>query len=268
MFRFRYQKRHASGLPYTFVSVKSAHRFLRLKRICSVKQGGFTALEMMVVLAIVGIMSSLAIPRLKAISAQRDVDVVASEIAQQMEAAKLYAQSNSVVVRGCPVAVASLNGINPLVCLNLGDNANWNAWIWTAPVNGANAIIMRSEVVPAGVNMISNENTISFNRNGIANGSNLTITVTSGQAQTPQKITLAQSGRITLSGGAMLPVASALTNSPTTVLSTLIMDAPSMASTPVQTTADVLTSESMSVGSLSSLPIDSSVSVAGSQPTQ
>ena len=268
MFRFRYQKRHASGLPYTFVSVKSAHRFLRLKRICSVKQGGFTALEMMVVLAIVGIMSSLAIPRLKAISAQRDVDVVASEIAQQMEAAKLYAQSNSVVVRGCPVAVADLNSSNPPGCLNLNNNTNWGAWIWTAPVNGVNTIIMRSEAVPASVNMISSGSNISFNRNGIANGVNLTITVTSKQAQTPQQVVLAQSGRITLSGGAMLPAASALTNSPTTVLPTLIMDAPSMASTPVQTTADVLTSESMSVGSLSPSPIDSSVSVTASQPTQ
>ena len=91
MFRFLYQACHRSDLPDASVPAKSWHRFLCSKRICSRKQGGFTALEMTVVLAIIAIMSSLAIPRLQGVSAQRNVDVVASEIAQQMEAARIYA---------------------------------------------------------------------------------------------------------------------------------------------------------------------------------
>ena len=255
MFRFLYQACHTSDLPHASVLAKSWHRFLCSKRICSRKQGGFTALEMTVVLAIIAIMSSLAIPRLQGISAQRNVDVVASEIAQQMEAARIYAQSHSVVVTGCPVAVANLNDFALPACLNLNNAANWNAWVWFAPVNGVNTIIMRSEVVPAGVSMISNQSTITFNRNGIVNAANLTINVTSPQAQTPQQVILASSGRVSLSANVMTPTTTALTSTPATVLPTLTMDTSTTVSTPVLSSSNVFAIESAPVGSLPPAPV-------------
>ena len=257
MFRFLYQACHTSDLPHASVLAKSWHRFLCSKRICSRKQGGFTALEMTVVLAIIAIMSSLAIPRLQGISAQRNVDVVASEIAQQMEAARIYAQSHSVVVTGCPVAVANLNDFALPACLNLNNAANWNAWVWFAPVNGVNTIIMRSEVVPAGVSMISDRSTstIRFDRNGIASASNLTINVTSPQAQTPQQVILASSGRVSLSANVMTPTTTALTSAPVTVLPTLTMDTSTTVSTPVLSSSNVFAIESAPVGSLPPAPV-------------
>ena len=255
MFRFLYQACHTSDLPHASVLAKSWHRFLCSKRICSRKQGGFTALEMTVVLAIIAIMSSLAIPRLQGISAQRNVDVVASEIAQQMEAARIYAQSHSVVVTGCPVAVANLNDFALPACLGLNNAANWNAWVWFAPVNGVNTIIMRSEVVPAGVSMISNQSTITFNRNGIVNAANLTINVTSPQAQTPQQVILASSGRVSLSANVMTPTTTALTSTPATVLPTLTMDTSTTVSTPVLSSSDVVVIESMPVGASPLMPV-------------
>ncbi len=255
MFRFLYQACHTSDLPHASVLAKSWHRFLCSKRICSRKQGGFTALEMTVVLAIIAIMSSLAIPRLQGISAQRNVDVVASEIAQQMEAARIYAQSHSVVVTGCPVAVANLNDFALPACLGLNNAANWNAWVWFAPVNGVNTIIMRSEVVPAGVSMISNQSTITFNRNGIVNAANLTINVTSPQAQTPQQVILASSGRVSLSANVMTPTTTALTSAPVTVLPTLTMDTSTTVSTPVLSSSDVVVIESMPVGASPLMPV-------------
>ena len=255
MFRFLYQARHTSDLPHAPVPAKSWHRFLCSKRICSRKQGGFTALEMTVVLAIIAIMSSLAIPRLQGISAQRNVDVVASEIAQQMEAARIYAQSHSVVVTGCPVAVANLNDFALPACLGLNNAANWNAWVWFAPVNGVNTIIMRSEVVPAGVSMISNQSTITFNRNGIVNAANLTINVTSPQAQTPQQVILASSGRVSLSANVMTPTTTALTSTAATVLPTLTIDTSTTVSTPVLSSSNVFAIESAPVGSLPPAPV-------------
>lgn len=255
MFRFLYQACHRSDLPHASVPTKSWHRFLCSKRICSRKQGGFTALEMTVVLAIIAIMSSLAIPRLQGVSAQRNVDVVASEIAQQMEAARIYAQRHSVVVTGCPVAVANLNDFALPACLNLNNAANWNAWVWFAPVNGVNTIIMRSEVVPAGVSMISDRSTIRFDRNGIANASNLTINVTSPQAQTPQQVILASSGRVRLSANVMTPTTTALTSTPATVLPTLTMDTSTTVSTPVLSSSDVVVIESMPVGASPLMPV-------------
>ena len=255
MFRFLYQACHTSDLPHASVLAKSWHRFLCSKRICSRKQGGFTALEMTVVLAIIAIMSSLAIPRLQGVSAQRNVDVVASEIAQQMEAARIYAQSHSVVVTGCPVAVANLNDFALPACLGLNNAANWNAWVWFAPVNGVNTIIMRSEVVPAGVSMISNQSTITFNRNGIVNAANLTINVTSPQAQTPQQVILASSGRVSLSANVMTPTTTALTSTPATVLPTLTMDTSTTVSTPVLSSSNVFAIESAPVGSLPPAPV-------------
>ena len=200
MFKFLYQKLDAIYLSFTLVRASLKHCFLESKQICSAKQGGFTALETMVVLAIVAIMTSLAVPRLQAVSAQRDVDVVASEIAQQMEWARTYAQTHSVAVRGCPISAADLKALPD--CLTLGDNDNWNAWIWTESVNGVNSVIMRSDVVPASVNMTSTRSNISFNRDGLASGSNLKVTVASNQAQIPQLVTLALSGRVTLTSNA------------------------------------------------------------------
>lgn len=255
MFRFLYQACHRSDLPHASVPAKSWHRFLCSKRICSRKQGGFTALEMTVVLAIIAIMSSLAIPRLQGVSAQRNVDVVASEIAQQMEAARIYAQSHSVVVTGCPVNIADLNAPTPPACLNLNNAANWSAWVWFAPVNSVNTIIMRSEVVPAGVSMISDRSTIKFDRNGIANASNLTINVTSPQAQTPQQVILASSGRVSLSANVMTPTTTALTSTPATVLPTLTMDTSTTVSTPVLSSSNVFAMESAPVGSLPPTPV-------------
>ena len=202
MFKFLYQKLDAIYLSFTLVRASLKHCFLESKQICSGKQGGFTALETMVVLAIVAMMTSLAVPRLQAVSAQRDVDVVASEIAQQMEWARIYSQSYSVVVNACPVNVLNLNDALPN-CLALGNNDNWSAWVWIAPVNGVNSVIMRSDVVPASVRMTSTRPNVLFNRDGIANGSNLTVTVASNQAQVLQQVTLAPSGRVTLTSNAV-----------------------------------------------------------------
>ncbi|AXF85667.1 hypothetical protein DTO96_101398 [Ephemeroptericola cinctiostellae] len=272
MFRFFYQICHTtSDLPHASVRAKLWHRFLRSKRICSRKQGGFTALEMTVVLAIVAIMSSLAIPRLQGVSAQRNVDVMASEIAQQMEAARIYAQSHSVVVTGCPVNVADLSGFAPPTCLNLNNTANWSAWVWMAPVgvDGVNSIIMRSEAAPASVNMVSDRSTITFDRKGIANGSNLTIKVTSAQAQTPQQVVLASSGRITLSTNVMAPASNTtLASTTAAVLPTLTMDTSTTSSTSALSSSTVFTTESTPAVLLPAPPVGVSVTAAAAAPAQ
>lgn len=199
MIGFLYQKLSFMNRPLYTAAVKMRHASLKLN-LTSFKQQGFTFLEMVVVLAIIAIMTSLAVPRFQDMSAQRQVDAVANEMAQQMEAARVYAQSHSIQVKGCPVTVTdlSLNLLNAYSCLDLKSNNNWLAWVWSVQVNGSDVVILRSQPVPASVIVRSSRSTILFNSQGIANGSNLTLNVTSNQTQLKQKIALALTGRVTL----------------------------------------------------------------------
>lgn len=149
----------------------------------AVKQLGFTLLEMLVVIAIFSIMSSLAVPRYQAFVAQREIELVSDEVAQGLVQGRVFAQSNLTNVRFCPIAVLNLNTALP-ACLNLPSNTPFPAWMVAQVDLSGNAVrvISRSDRIPSAVALTLNRKFIQFGElgsalsagGGVANG---TVTV-------------------------------------------------------------------------------------------
>lgn len=183
-------------------------------------QSGFSLLEILIALTIVGVLSSIAVPKFQALSAERDVEITASEMAQQMEAARVFAQNNGVTVVACRVDKQDMSLSDTDLLTNMPDcnavittapNSNvvqqnavvWPAWVWFVRRDGVNTSVwQRGPVVPSTVTVESGQRTeIYFNKTGqpIDEGNlftNLTVTVRSNINAVSKQITVAQSGRI------------------------------------------------------------------------
>lgn len=180
-----------------------------LKSRCT--QCGFTILEIIVSLAIVAILTSIAIPRLHSVSAQHEVETTASQMLEQMDAARVFAQANNQVVKVCPVPPSLLDVPAPdLVTLVkedctvvslMGSNGsasqgNWQAWVWFADTGVNRTVFLRSTQIPPDVVVNSNNGPVRFNESGQAVG--LSISIQSNTIHLNKKITLSQSGRARL----------------------------------------------------------------------
>ena len=89
------------------------------------KTQGFTLIEMLLTLAIVAILVSMAIPRYEQFVAQQDVSRVTQQIRDHLQLARAYAQTHQTVVQLCPVRVSDLNDLRP-ECV---DSDTWAAWV-------------------------------------------------------------------------------------------------------------------------------------------
>lgn len=131
-------------------------------------------------------------------------------MAQQMEAARVYAQTNNVSVKACPVSSASLNmtddgligsACKPIVSASsAGGNAIWPAWVWFIEDSSGQIVEVwqRSSAVPSTVSVdVGKKPEISFFSNGQTTFGGLTVTVTSNQGGVAKAVTLAASGRVT-----------------------------------------------------------------------
>jgi prepilin-type N-terminal cleavage/methylation domain-containing protein len=133
-------------------------------RAVPVFQVGFTLLEMLMVLAIVGVLASIGVPAYQRLSAQFEVNNVARQFAQQAESARVIAQANNVVLAVCPVAAANVNAVAP-ACLNVPNGQPWPAWFWQNPATGQ--VFFRSEPLSPTVAVTWNQvNYPSFNGAG------------------------------------------------------------------------------------------------------
>ena len=158
-----------------------------------VKSQGFTLIEMLLTLAIVAILVSMAIPRYEQFVAQQDVNRVTQQMRDHLQLARNYAQTHQTTVQLCPV-----NGVNDAIPTCSQETA-WKAWM-VAEVDDKGAVrhvIARSEPILSHIQITSgNRKIIKMNRQGGADGFDGKFTITSTQLLNINKtLTLAPNGR-------------------------------------------------------------------------
>ena len=158
-----------------------------------VKSQGFTLIEMLLTLAIVAILVSMAIPRYEQFVAQQDVNRVTQQMRDHLQLARNYAQTHQTTVQLCPV-----NGVNDAIPTCSQETA-WKAWM-VAEVDDKGAVrqvIARSEPILSSIQINSgNRKMIKMNRQGGADGFDGTFVITSTQlSNVDEKLTLASNGR-------------------------------------------------------------------------
>ena len=159
------------------------------------KTQGFTLIEMLLTLAIVAILVSMAIPRYEQFVAQQDVSRVTQQIRDHLQLARTYAQTHQTTVQLCPVSSANANDANP----TCSQEATWRAWV-VAEVDNKGAVrhvIARSEPILSTIQITSGDRKmIKMNRQGGADGLNSTFTIASTQLLNINRtLTLASNGR-------------------------------------------------------------------------
>ena len=158
-----------------------------------VKSQGFTLIEMLLTLAIVAILVSMAIPRYEQFVAQQDVNRVTQQMRDHLQLARNYAQTHQTTVQLCPV-----NGVNDAIP-TCSQDMTWRAWV-VAEVDNKGAVrhvIARSEPILSHIQITSgNRKIIKMNRQGGADGFDGKFTITSTQLLNINKtLTLAPNGR-------------------------------------------------------------------------
>ncbi|MBS1174568.1 MAG: hypothetical protein H6R05_699 [Burkholderiaceae bacterium] len=157
---------------------------------------GFTLIEMLLTLAIIAILVSMAIPRYEQFVAHQDVSRVTQQIRDHLQLARNYAQTHQTTVQLCPVDTAKANDTNP----TCSQETTWRAWV-VAEVDNKGVVrqvIARSEPILSTIQITSgNRKMIKMNRQGGADGFDSTFTITSTQLLNINKqLTLASNGRI------------------------------------------------------------------------
>ncbi len=158
-----------------------------------VKSQGFTLIEMLLTLAIVAILVSMAIPRYEQFVAQQDVNRVTQQMRDHLQLARNYAQTHQTTVQLCPV-----NGVNDAIP-TCSQDMTWRAWV-VAEVDNKGAVrhvIARSEPILSTIQITSGDRKmIKMNRQGGADGLNSTFTIASTQLLNINRtLTLASNGR-------------------------------------------------------------------------
>ncbi|GHA66893.1 hypothetical protein GCM10009007_04270 [Formosimonas limnophila] len=155
-------------------------------------------LETLVVLAIVGVLTTVGIPAYQRVSVQYDISSTARLFAQQAESARLMAQAFGVVIEVCPVGSLDFVAANPVCLNNLPVNQPWAAWVWRNRTTGA--VVFRGQVSPNLIFSTNRRAYPAFNSSGhIAGVANQTITVSSGAANTvPARVAFSNQGKMTV----------------------------------------------------------------------
>lgn len=164
-------------------------------------ESGFTLLELMVTVAVVGIVAAIGYPSMTVIIGNNRLGAAANEMVATLQLVRLDAVRLNRTVTVC----RSVDGVNCLA------GAVWNRWITIADVDRDGAVddVLRVSDVPAAVQLRAStaiqNSRIAFRSDGLAHatdGSLLYASVavcvrTGGQADNQRRISIGAGSRIT-----------------------------------------------------------------------
>ena len=150
-------------------------------------------IELLLVLAVMGVLSSMAVPNYQRVMAQREVDQATLQLRDHFELARTYAQTHQTQVSVCPVSSAELNNTS-LQCTNTP--RNWQAWM----VQTEDGIVLaRSYPLVEGLNIDSkSREDFVFNKRGGVNGDNGSVALENTQTGIAKSVVISSDGRIQL----------------------------------------------------------------------
>lgn len=126
------------------------------------KQSGFSLIEILTVLVIVGVLATIGIPSYHKLMEQQDINSVSQTLARQTSAMRVIAQSQSVPIKICPVAASDYGAAQPRCLPNA--TARWPAWVWVNSSTGS--VIERGIEVPTGVAITVSNPQFGFDARG------------------------------------------------------------------------------------------------------
>ena len=134
-----------------------------------VKQKGFTAIELLIVISILALLVGLALPRLSTNTGERDLDIAARQLASDMR----WMQQNALNLTAGATSPFILADAQPT--LNLYTTAPYGYFI------KSNAVIIKKYSFPSTVKISGYYSAINFGLNGYANNAlGTTVTLMSG----------------------------------------------------------------------------------------
>ncbi len=151
---------------------------------------GFTLVELMVTLAVLGIVAMVAVPGMQALVNSNRLTGMAGELTAALQLAR-----SEAIRRNAPVTVCS--STDGTTCAS---TTAWDRWIVIGPDNAAGTVdVIRDSAVAGTMEISGPDDPIQFNPSGLTNGA-VTLTVclpTTNPAQNQRAINVLISGSVT-----------------------------------------------------------------------
>ena len=152
-------------------------------------------LELLLVIAVIAILASMAMPNYHKFKVRQQVDQTSDQMRDHLELARAHAQSQHVKVKVCPIALSDLSSSTP-TCLK--QSTQWLAWMVTRKDN--NSILARAQKPSQDISITSGlRDGVEFDERGMASSfANATISISSARdAQIKSELKIASTGRVT-----------------------------------------------------------------------
>lgn len=152
--------------------------------------GGFTLVELMVTVAIIGIVAAVAVPAMQSMIMSSRLNGAAEELTSAVQVARSEATRRNATVRLCPTGDGS----------TCSSTAAWSRWIIVGRDNASGSMeVIRDEAVSGAYQVTGPADGIRFRPSGLIDTSSVMTVCTDASASNNQRVlTVNLGGTITM----------------------------------------------------------------------